>query len=132
MSQSRKPTDPLETTASGAARRPEILELPLPAGHRFFLRQTDGAGAGARHELSKARMTLGRTDADILIADDSISRKHAAIEIYDPDFIYLKDLASTNGTMLNGELVNAAKLRHGDEVRLGDLRLVFEIERSAP
>lgn len=132
MEKPKRPDPALVTTVSGSGiRRPEILETPLPAGFAFAVRLLDGPEAGRVIPLTRARQTLGRSDADILIPDDSISRKHAAIEIYDADFIYLKDLASTNGTQLNGELINAAKLRHGDEIRLGDRRLAFEIERGA-
>ena len=121
----------VKTTASGPLPRPQIVEMPLPSGFRFRLRQLNGRDAGRLIELSRARQTLGRSDADVVIEDGSISRKHAAIEIYDIDFVYLKDLASTNGTFLNGEMINAAKLRAGDTVGVGDCKLEFLVEALA-
>ena len=122
----------IRTTATGPLPRPEIVEMPLPTGYRFRLRLLTGGEAGRLIELTRARQTIGRSDADVVIEDGSISRKHAAIEIYDIDFVYLKDLASTNGTFLNGEMINAAKLRHGDTVGVGDCKLEFIVEPAAP
>lgn len=123
----------LKTTSSGRiAEKPEILEMPLPAGYRFFLRGLDTPVQNQVFILQKARQIIGRVDADITIDEPSISRKHAAIEIYDIDFAYIKDLASTNGTFLNGEMINAAKLRTGDTLAIGDCRMQFLVESENP
>lgn len=56
---------------------------------------------------------------------NGVSRKHAVILIKN-ERLYIKDLASTNGTRLNGALCEPEqeyRLRHGDELTLGQLRL---------
>ena len=59
-------------------------------------------------------------------ADDrGVSRRHARL-LRDGDEVYLMDLNSTNGTQLNGEPLPASvekKLRDGDEITLGHLRM---------
>jgi pSer/pThr/pTyr-binding forkhead associated (FHA) protein len=37
----------------------------------------------------------------------------------------VRDLGSMNGTYLNGEIVDRAKLKDGDELRIGKFRLTF-------
>ncbi|MBX3245695.1 MAG: AgmX/PglI C-terminal domain-containing protein [Myxococcales bacterium] len=61
------------------------------------------------------------------IDDDNVSRMHAVIEVTGPDEIFIIDLGSASGTVVNGKKVNKCKLEHGDEVVLGDTRVVVEI-----
>ncbi|MCB9599500.1 MAG: AgmX/PglI C-terminal domain-containing protein [Polyangiales bacterium] len=61
------------------------------------------------------------------IDDDNVSRMHAVIEVTGPDEIFIIDLGSASGTVVNGKKVNKCKLQHGDEVVLGDTRVVVEI-----
>ncbi len=61
------------------------------------------------------------------IDDDNVSRMHAVIEVTGPDEIFIIDLGSASGTVVNGKKVNKCKLQHGDEVMLGDTRVVVEI-----
>src|SRR5262249_45449373 len=59
--------------------------------------------------------------------DESVSRMHAVIEVTGPDEIYIIDLGSNRGTVVNGQKVNKCKLQSGDEVQLGDTRVVVTI-----
>lgn len=72
-------------------------------------------------------VVIGRSpDADIVIADDFISSRHARI-IPQGDKVVLEDLNSTNGTVLNGALLGSpAALGAGDEITLGTVRLKVE------
>lgn len=62
--------------------------------------------------------------------DENVSRKHARIEVDKDGRVQLIDLASTNGTRLNGMRVNKAFLSDGDEIEIGvtRLRLRFDAE----
>ncbi len=54
-------------------------------------------------------ITIGRaTDNDVVIDNKLASRHHAIIQKI-KDAYYLKDLESTNGTLLNGETIPAGK-----------------------
>ena len=61
------------------------------------------------------------------IDDDNVSRMHAVIEVTGPDEIFIIDLGSASGTIVNGKKVNKTRLQSGDEVMLGGTRVVVEI-----
>ncbi len=61
------------------------------------------------------------------IEDDNVSRMHAVIEVTSPEEIFIIDLGSAAGTIVNGKKVNKTQLQSGDEVMLGDTRVVVEI-----
>ena len=63
---------------------------------------------------------------DILLGDEAISRAHAML-FFDPQGVGIVDLASTNGTLVNGKSVSAAKLRSGDALEIGNTKLSVEI-----
>jgi pSer/pThr/pTyr-binding forkhead associated (FHA) protein len=78
-------------------------------------------------ELAGDRATVGKGDEnDIVLPDDAtVSRLHAVLERF-PAGWCVTDLGSSNGTFLNGERIWAQqRLRHGDEVRVGRIRLLF-------
>jgi len=79
---------------------------------------------GHPHGLTKAVMSIGRgTDVDIRIEDPGISRRHAEIRAGFTTMII--DLGSTNGTVVNGGLVHQAQLEDGDQIVLGNTRLIY-------
>jgi pSer/pThr/pTyr-binding forkhead associated (FHA) protein len=83
-------------------------------------------GGGSRHEVS-GRAVVGRdADCDVLLSSLSASRKHAAVEQTASGWL-LKDLASVNGTFVNGKRVTETLLSHGDALRFGEVKAVFEI-----
>lgn len=73
-----------------------------------------------------ARTTIGRaSENDVVLPDQSISRRHAEIIMENGGESILKDLGSRNGTFLNGERIDTGRLEDGDEVRVGMTTLVF-------
>ncbi|MGH7804434.1 MAG: FHA domain-containing protein, partial [Candidatus Binatia bacterium] len=79
-----------------------------------------------RHEaeLRGERLTIGRVEADVEIADDQISRRHAAIEREGDGFV-LVDLGSRNGTFVEGsrDRVSRRRLADGETILVGEARL---------
>ena len=65
--------------------------------------------------------TMGRSDeADIHIDDPFASSAHARIFLRG-EYMYVEDMASTNGTYLNGrQLKTAERLKMADVIRIGD------------
>jgi serine/threonine-protein kinase len=105
---------------------------PLPKKalleNRFFLDRLVHGEAGQTMPVPGAGLTLGREGCDANLDDPRVSRKHARIEIIGQSGIYLKDLASSNGTFLNENRVSIAQLRNGDIIRVGDTRFRFRVE----
>jgi len=56
--------------------------------------------------------------ADVCVRDASLSRQHVAIELVD-DEIWVTDLDSTNGTMIEGERITRARVWPGTELTFG-------------
>ena len=70
-------------------------------------------------------LTIGREEGNILrLNDERVSRFHAKVQIDSEDFI-LTDLESTNGTRVNGSVVQIRRLRFGDRVSVGRSLLLF-------
>ncbi|MHC5594793.1 MAG: FHA domain-containing protein [Nostoc sp.] len=71
--------------------------------------------------------TIGRNrSSGICIADNYISRRHAAIQHIDNQGFYLIDFNSTNGSFVNGDrAVRPIKLKDGDRIRLGNMTFDF-------
>lgn len=79
------------------------------------------------HALKIGVNTIGRLpDNDVVIIDPHASRRHCSILVHTNMRCELHDMASKNGTTLNGQrLTCATLLRPNDEIRVGDLRLQF-------
>jgi pSer/pThr/pTyr-binding forkhead associated (FHA) protein len=70
-------------------------------------------------------VTIGREEGNCLrLNDERVSRYHAKVQ-QDGDDIILTDLESTNGTRVNGTVVQIRRLRFGDRVCLGRSLLLF-------
>jgi hypothetical protein len=79
---------------------------------------------GQAYPLVRAITVLGRgTDADIRVEDPGVSRKHCEIVVGNPALV--RDLKSTNGTLLNGEKISEAPLEDGSVVKIGGTSLVY-------
>lgn len=86
------------------------------------------AGAHAdvgNHMLVEDEVVIGRDAAGLLLRDGLISRNHAQVEHSEEEY-RLRDLDSTNGTLLNGERVSGEKpLRDGDKIQIGETVIKF-------
>ncbi|HVE91710.1 MAG TPA: FHA domain-containing protein [Actinomycetota bacterium] len=83
--------------------------------------------------LDKDRIAIGKTasnDAPVPW-DHKVSRLHAVVERYASGWC-VRDVGSRNGTFLNGErIVGDRVLRPGDEIRIGETRLLFKFPATA-
>ena len=74
--------------------------------------------------------TFGRDSVcDLPVKDIAVSRRHCCI-IREADDFRLKDLDSHNGTFVNDLPVNARRLEHGDQIRLGNAYFMFLIDEN--
>jgi len=80
-----------------------------------------------RFQLHADRTTVGQAaENDISLTEDpTASHLHAILERF-PAGWCVTDLGSSNGTWVNGERIwSSRRLRHGDEIRIGQSRLIF-------
>ncbi|HXQ70061.1 MAG TPA: GGDEF domain-containing protein [Pyrinomonadaceae bacterium] len=83
--------------------------------------------------LERPEVTLGRAlDAHVRLNDQKASRLHACISTEvdansGTTIFRVKDLNSTNGTLLNGRPVTEAVLNHGDKILVGNQLFRFEL-----
>jgi ABC transport system ATP-binding/permease protein len=88
-----------------------------------MMRILRGGGGGAARVPGS--VTIGRaTDNDIVIPDVLASRHHATL-VPTPDGMAIEDNRSINGTFVNGARVDAALLREGDVITIGNVDLAF-------
>jgi pSer/pThr/pTyr-binding forkhead associated (FHA) protein len=104
----------------------QVTPLPQPASWSSAFVVSNGELAGRSFLLDRPVITLGRgLECEVLINDDSISRRHAQI-LRQPNGDYVQDLASRNGTKVNDESLTAPRLlQHGDVVCLGNICMMY-------
>ncbi len=90
---------------------------------RLAIRTPDGTW---EVPLRQDGLTIGRqSDCDVVLNLSRVSRQHARIERRGDDF-WLRDLGSTNGTLVAGRRIEELPLHNGDTIRIGDAQLVFK------
>jgi hypothetical protein len=91
---------------------------------------TTGPEAGRRVELG-LEVAVGRQDADLVVEDPEVSRRHAVLRSSGGSVI-VEDLDSTNGTFVNGERIRSpVTVGPGDQVRVGRTTLEIEPDQRA-
>lgn len=80
---------------------------------------------GHLYRIHDSVTVLGRaTDADIVLDDPGVSRRHAEVHLIDGR-ARVVDLGSTNGTFVDGERIHTANLSDGSTITIGRTRIVF-------
>lgn len=94
----------------------------------------EGELKGSRFAVTAQGVRLGRSSScEISIQDPALSRNHCLFEIRD-DALWVTDLASANGTFVNGDMLGAdsCRLKPGDRVSIGETLLVVGDADSRP
>jgi hypothetical protein len=83
---------------------------------------------GQRYSLNAPSIVLGRSsDADILIDDTGVSRRHLEIRT-GPGSAQAIDLGSTNGSYVNGQkIVGSSELTDGATITMGRTKIIFRL-----
>ncbi len=84
-----------------------------------------GEGVGTHVPLQKVTCVGRGLDMDVRVDDLTVSKRHARVLSDDRGDYILEDLASSNGTFLNGVQVTTKKLKNGDEIRIGNNAFIF-------
>jgi len=85
---------------------------------------------GREYSVPAAGLLIGRrADAGVPLDDPEVSRRHAEVRCRGGQYL-VADLGSSNGTLLNGQPVNAeTPLADGDVLQVGGARLTFRLRR---
>ena len=91
----------------------------------------ENGATAERWELGERPLAIGRDeDADIVIDDDTLSRRHFVITREAGSYV-LKDLGSQNGTWVDGRPTKATPLHHHDCILAGRTLFMFN-DATAP
>src|SRR3954464_4082602 len=75
-------------------------------------------------------VTIGREEGNVLrLNDERVSRFHAKVQ-FDNNEVIITDLESTNGTRINGNVVQIRRLRAGDRIGVGRSLILFGSEKE--
>ncbi|MBP5227075.1 MAG: sigma 54-interacting transcriptional regulator [Kiritimatiellae bacterium] len=93
-------------------RKTKLLVISGPLqGHEFVV----------NHDI----FTIGSSDHnDLTIRDSTVSKRHCEISVEQSGYL-IRDLDSTNGTLVQGVRISSAHLAPGSEIQLGKTRIVF-------
>ncbi len=105
---------------------PEADLLALPSGRRVSLAVLQGADSGLILPVDKPVIIIGRADADLVLGDSEVSRRHARLEFKGPN-VQLRDLNSTNGTYVNEQRITLTAVENQTEFRVGATTLMLII-----
>ena len=135
----RHRSDQITDETTGAFRADHLAELhaptppgveapsgfePLPFGAAMLVVKR-GPNAGCHYMLDRPTMAAGRDPgSDIFLDDLTVSRHHAEFRCETGGFSIV-DTGSLNGTYVNRQPVDCVLLVNGDEVQIGNFRLVF-------
>ena len=79
-------------------------------------------------KIDQDEIIIGRdSDNDIQIDNIAVSREHARI-VRGPNYYFIEDLNSTNGTFVNGKKINKKYLIEHDEISIGKHALQIALE----
>lgn len=98
------------------------------SARRFFVQ--DGEKL---HPLVVGVNSVGRLpDNTVVIRDECVSRRHCAIVVHRDGHVELHDVASKNGTVLNGARIHSpTRLRPGDKIALCSRNIVFLMQEDS-
>jgi two-component system cell cycle response regulator len=83
-----------------------------------------GSNIGQTYRIEGTEVVLGRaSEATIRLPDDGISRRHARV-IQRGGELWIEDLKSANGTIINGQRVERRVLKDGDKIEVGSTTIL--------
>lgn len=85
--------------------------------------------AGRRHVVGRAMLRIGReADNDVCLSEKTVHRYHAVIRRTTDGDVVITDLsgADGNGVLINGARVGEGRLRPGDVIGIGEVKLKFD------
>ncbi len=120
----------LEETLPNASEQSQVSEMPAAhttEGERKLILTLEGKIL-REFTVGQNNISIGRKHGnDIQLNDLTLSGRHALISSI-PDYVFIEDLGSTNGTLVNGNHIKKAALEHGDVIQIGHHQLTYLCE----
>lgn len=104
-------------------------DLRLPPGMNAVVEVVAGQDVGKVYRFTRGNVIIGRRMGEIPLSDVEASRRHAVVEVFGREMIFLRDLGSTNGTFHNGRRVSVSRLRPGDTIGVGKTVMKLQVTR---
>jgi len=105
-------------------RRAVEAVVPIPITFHIY----EGDQLVRTETFAQDVIKIGKLDSSHLRIDDAaVSRMHSVIEVSGPGEVYIIDLGSASGTVVNGQRVNKARLESGDQLQFGNSVVVVEV-----
>lgn len=118
----------MDNSDSMTTRRMRLSAIGSATGGRLVV--IHGECLGLCVELVDKPVTIGRIrDCEMLIDHGSVSRTHCMVWTEDGQF-RIRDLGSTNKTLVNGHVVEDGELKDGDTIAIGEIVLKFLMRES--
>ncbi|MCI0381449.1 MAG: type III secretion system inner membrane ring subunit SctD [Chlamydiae bacterium] len=97
----------------------EELSFGIVPETRWLMKVVSGPNAGAEFVMQTgSTYTLGKDPnvCDVVFQDLSVSRQHAKLIVTEDEKVFIEDLGSRNGTIVNGELIEAKRELHSEDL----------------
>ena len=118
--------DPYQGSVRGDGTQTLVFRRPVPEAAHAILRVWAPDGTERTIDVDGTPLVIGRSrDCGLILADNRVSRQHGRLQARRGTLVYT-DLASTNGSRVNGIRVDEIALGVGDRLLLGDTVLVVE------
>jgi pSer/pThr/pTyr-binding forkhead associated (FHA) protein/tetratricopeptide (TPR) repeat protein len=138
--QESSPGAPVESGTSASTNQFNFSSQDMDGSTRVSKRESGNTrpilefgepGDGGRvYDMVDSEIAIGRApNCHVILEDKKSSRKHVLILKQGKQWV-LKDLGSSNGTLVNGTRVDEHSLTSGDEVRIGDTRFKFKVVQA--
>jgi hypothetical protein len=123
---SYRPTAPYGQSSG----RPTNILSGKGAGNGQLYAWLTRADTSERMPIRETALRIGRhEDNDLRLDDDSVHRRHAIVHMTPQREFVITDLSGSGGNhvFVNGQQVEERSLQDGDEIRLGKIRLRFQV-----
>lgn len=119
----------MDTSKIGKKRRRRTASRKAEFSIGFTVIHGSEVDFGKHFNFSNSPILVGRAKRNsITLEDEKVSKVHCEVSIIrnrQLEQVVLKDLGSTNGTYVNGEIIKQAVLKSGDKILIGDTVLRF-------
>lgn len=133
MRRQRRSPDSTVLLSRSSARGPSALRSGITARTEVSAWPTEAwvelAGSGQRHVIGRTMLRIGReADNDICLSEKTVHRYHAVIRRTTDGEVVVTDLsgAEGNGVLINGARIGEGRLRKGDVIGVGEVKLKFD------